>query len=357
VTPALGEALRRSGAVIDPASSRPFHFGDAGGELRAAVEACALAERSDLGRVRATGADVLDLLHRLSTKAVRDLVPGTGSSTVLTTSKGRIVERLFVHRLGPEGVLLVTGPGGASGAIAHLDRYTFSEQTGLEDVTGSWCQLALVGPRAAQALRAAGISVPPPAGSASDEAAGIALHVLGEDGDSVAGFSVVTDARHAARLWTLLEDAVARAGGGPAGELALEAWRVLRGLGRRGRELTEEHNPLEAGLWDAVDFDKGCYVGQEVVARLRTYDKVARAVKGFVLPPGAEVPSPGTPIFDGSRRVGEVTSALVPPGRLCPVVLGYVKRDAAEAGTELRLGEAATAPLATVRDLPFGRTA
>ena len=106
--------------------------------LRAALERCALADRSILPRILATGPDLLDLLHRLSTNAVKDLEPGEGRATVLTTPKGRIAHRLAVHRLPDAGVLLVGGTGGAGAVLEHFRRFTFAEQLGLSDVTDSW---------------------------------------------------------------------------------------------------------------------------------------------------------------------------------------------------------------------------
>jgi folate-binding protein YgfZ len=328
---------------------------DAAGELRAALDACAVVNRSGLARVRATGPDLLGLLHRLSTKAVKDLAPGQGRSTVLTTNKGRIVARLFVHHLGEPGVLLCGGAGDAGRIIAHLDKYTFAEQTGFEDASASWCQVALVGPRAHDALRESGLPPVEPGQTASGSLGDLAVHVLGQDGDSEHGVSVVAASEDFAPVWSALVEAAEAHGGRPLGAQAAEARRVLLGLPAAGRELTEEHNPLEAGLWGAVDFDKGCYVGQEVVARLNTYDKVSRVLRGFVLEPGDPVPEPGTRLLAGERRVGVLTSALVPPGRRAPVALGYVKRDHADPGTELRPDRPGAAPL-RVHALPLADT-
>jgi folate-binding protein YgfZ len=106
---------------------------------------------------------------------------------------------------------------------------------------------------------------------------------------------------------------------------ALEAWRILRGLPSPGHELTGDHNPLEAGLRDAVSFTKGCYVGQEVVARLNTYGKVARAIIRLELESGAPVPVQGAAIVHRGSTIGAVTSATLPPGRKAPVAIAYVK--------------------------------
>jgi len=331
----LHETLARDGARFTDGSPVPVDYGDPRAELRSALETCGVAVRSDLGRIRAAGPDILDFLHRMSTADLRSLTATRGRPTVLTTAKGRIVERLFVHHLGSEGVLAIGGPGSASRVIAHLERFVFSEVLGLSDVTGAWAQLVLVGPLARAAAERAGLTPPGDYDSLSAEIAGVSVHVLGHDGLSKSGVSVVVPGAGADIVWRCLLEAASALGGSPMGAAASAAWRILSGLPESGAELTEDYNPLEAGLWDAVSFDKGCYVGQEVVARLRTYDKVTRDLRGFVFRAGAAPPSPASPVIAESRRVGELTSAVVPPGSRAAVGMGYVKRGTAEPGAEV----------------------
>jgi folate-binding protein YgfZ len=349
--PALRKAMLQSGAALNGDASEPPHFGDAAAELRAALNRCALVDRSALGRVLATGPDFLDLLHRLSTADVKRLQPGQGVPAVVTSPKGRIVERIFVHHLGREGQLLVTGPGGAARTIDHLNRFTFSEQTGLADVSDAACQLALIGPAAGEALDAAGLGRPERCGSLRATLEGVEMTVLGEDGLGCEGYSVVAGTTHAGALWRLLARAAQSNGGLAAGTQAAESWRVLQGLPASGFELNDHYNPLEAGLRDAVSFSKGCYVGQEVIARLDTYDKVARSLCGLELEPGRGVPPPGAALFVDDRNVGELTSAVRPPGWPYPVALAYVKRKSAAETVAVRWERGAMD--ARVVKLPF----
>jgi folate-binding protein YgfZ len=349
----LRDILLRSGATLDGTSHQPLHFGDREAELRAALECCAIVDRSDLARVLATGPDALDLLHRLSTGDVKNLEAGQGRPTVVTTAKGRIVERLFVHRLGDRGVLLVGGPGGSQKIIEHLDRFTFAEQTGLTDVTIEWCQLALSGPRAAEALEAGGFERPEPYESVEIDFEGGSALVVGEDGLSGDGYSMLVPRQMAGSMWQSLNLACSKCGGRPVGSLAAESWRILRGLPVAGHELTEDYNPLEAGLGEAVSFDKGCYVGQEVVARLNTYDKVSRSLVGLILAEGSEAPPPHAPLFFREHEVGRVTSSAIPPGWPNPIALAYLKRKIAEPGIELNVGASEGELVATMTRLPF----
>jgi len=349
----LHQVLLRSGAIIDGASRLPLQFGEPEAELRAALRECALVDRSDLGRIVASGPDLLDLLHRLSTGAVRGLAPGHGATTVLTTAKGRIVERLFVHHLRVGEVLLVGGPRSAGRVMDHLRVYTFAERTGLEDRTETLYQLAVLGPAAGAALQAAGLEAPEPHGNLEVEFEGRTIHVLGQEGWSSEGFSVLVPREAAGSIWQSLNLAVGSVGGRAAGSLAAEAWRVLRGLPAAGHELTDEYNPLEAGLRSAVSFDKGCYVGQEVVARLNTYDKVSRVLVGFVLPAEAQLPARDLPLYFQDAEVGRLTSAVLPPGWPHPVALGYLKRRVAEPGVEVTVGAPDSKLLARMSALPF----
>jgi folate-binding protein YgfZ len=293
--------------------------------LDAAERACAVADRSDLGRLIAAGPDLLSLLHRLSTADLKDLRPGEGRETVITSAKGRIVERLFVHHLGDDGVLLVAGPAGGPRVLAHLRRFTFAEDTGLSDVTEATCALALIGPGWAEAARKLGVPRIEPFGASAIDLSGIHAHAVRTNGFDADGLLVIAPRADEERVRSALVEAAAAEGGGAIDAETLEAWRILHGLPAAGHELTEERNPLEAGLRGAVSFTKGCYVGQEVVARLNTYDKVARTLVTLELEPGAPVPARGAAVVLGGTVIGEVTSALRPPGRRAPVALAYVK--------------------------------
>jgi folate-binding protein YgfZ len=330
-----------------------LHFGQPAEELRAAREGCVLVDRSDLGRLLATGPDLLDLLHRMSTADLQALEVGGGRPTALLTPKGRIIQRVFVHHLGETGVLSVTGPGGAGKTAAHLERFTFREKTGLADVTATWSHLVLCGPAAAETARAAGLVVPEPMGAREAELAGVGVHLLASDGLSPDGFSIVVPGRGAVAVWEALAEAVRGREGRCTGDEVVEAVRVLRGLPENGRELTEDRNPLEAGLQSAVSFTKGCYVGQEVVARLRTYDKVSRTLRGVVGAPGSHAPEAGAALFEADSEVGTVTSALVPPGHRAPIGLAFLR---SRSGEIARVGTSPSEATLEVVDLPFGET-
>ena len=162
---------------------------------------------------------------------------------------------------------------------------------------------------------------------------------LGHDGNSPDGYSVLVPREQAGSLWQQLVLAVSKTDGRPAGELALEVARVRSGIPAAGTELTDSYNPLEAGLRSAVSFDKGCYIGQEVVARLNTYDKVSRRLVGMVIPADALTVAGETPLYRGDKQAGVITSVAGLKG-VETVALGYTKTRIADIGDTVQLGSA-----------------
>lgn len=279
-----------------------------------------------------TGADSLDLLHRLSTQDLRHVAPGQGAQTVLASDKGRIVDLLTVYRF-PEHLLLVTAPGNQGAVLAYLDKYTISEDSQAADVTAATAMLALVGPEAEAVLgKAAGRMV-----------AGMALH---QHAQATVRGREVTLARAAlpagggyvvlcgSDALAAVRDALLTGGAMEIGAAAYEALRIEAGIPAFGAELGEEHNPLEAGLESCISFSKGCYIGQEVIARLDTYQKVQRRLVALRLPAGP-APAAGTPLLHEGAIVGGVTSSAQAPGQVAPVAMAYVRTKWAAAGTRL----------------------
>jgi aminomethyltransferase len=296
--------------------------------------------RGQEGRLRAVGRDRLDLLHRMSTNELTNLAVGEARPTVLTTPIARIVDQLWVLNRG-ETVLCLTGPGRATAVRRWLAGYIFyNDKVKFEDVSAELCQLGLFGARAAAIAEA----LQPGAAALADN------HFL-DDGELLVwrgrplagdGFTVIAPAARQAALW---QQALA-AGAVPAGEAAYQLLRLEAGQAANP-ELTEDYIPLEANLWPAVNFHKGCYIGQEIIARMESRGKLARRLVGLRLtapvPAGAEVR-----VTADGPVMGTITSAGQLPG-LGAVALAYLKTAAAEPGAHVLAGEVT----GTVADLPF----
>lgn len=353
--PTFRHALLAAGAHFDPEGEEVREFESAARELAAAFETCALVDRSTLTRLRATGGDGLALLQRLSTADLREVTAGHGAQTILTSPKGRVIERLFLHHMGEAGLVCVAGRSVGARLIEHLTRFTFHEDARWTDETPATCQFSLVGPGVTEVLAKLGSPRPEPGGSAPFNGEMGPATILGTDGTSWHGVSFLCDRALAVALWSQLRTAVRSVGGCPAGSLAWESWRVMRGLPESGGELNETANPLEVGLREAISFAKGCYVGQEVIARLNTYDKVSRTLVGVEGVLGDPRHVVGARLSLEGTEVGQVTSAVHPPDRETVIGLALIKRWVLEGTVDLSVDlDGGARPIRLV-SLPFPR--
>ena len=349
-TTPLHAAQAKAGAVFASFDGwyLPRAFGDWSREYAAAREGAAVVDRSNFGRLRITGADALDLLNRLSTNNLIDLGPGEGASTVLTTNKGRIIDLLLVARMGDE-LLVVTSPGAAEKVVEWIDLYTFGEDIAVQDVTEETALLSVVGPSAGDLLgssvRSLGLY-----GACEIDIEGVLVRAVRTDAFGTTGYYILAPASQAEEAW----DALARMGAVPMGEDAAETLRVEQGVPRYGRELGEEFNPLEAELLSSISFDKGCYIGQEVVVRLNTYDKVQKRLVGVALDSGE--PEPEARLEVDGKEVGFLTSVVDSPLLGHPLALGYVRRGYSEAGQEVDVRFQGRLSKGRMVELPIARS-
>jgi len=201
--------------------------------------------------------------------------------------------------------------------------------------------IAVLGPKAQDVLAKAGVPIqdlaPLQVEDAVWQGAGISV-VAREQG----GFELWLAPVHAAKIW----DALIAAGAAPVGTDAFECWRIARGIPEYGKDLRQRDLPQETGQDSALNFSKGCYVGQEIVERIRSRGAVHRQFTGFEIEGPA--PAAGTKVQVGDKELGEITSvATLPAGRT--IALGYIRREAGAPGTSVRVGECG----ARVAGLPF----
>ena len=327
----------------------PDSFGDPTAEYRAAKEGVALLDRSYAGRFRVTGKDALDLLNRLSSNKMEELPAGTGIGTILPTNKGRVIDLLHVFA-GEDHLLLFTSPQTRERVAEWIDLYTFLEEVSLEDVTESTAMLSLLGHQAPKLLETAlgvsvaglelyaSITVPIDGGEAT---------LLRTDPLRTPGYDLLLPAQQAPELWKSL--AAPSSGAVPIGEATFDLLRIEAGVPRYGWEISEAVNPWEADLQEYINFEKGCYIGQEVILRLNTYKKVQKHLMALIFSQDAQV-ALGDKLYGGEDEAGMVTSVAQRPTTGEVLGLGLVKRAFAAPETELRLGE--TGSTATVKDLP-----
>ena len=294
--------------------------------------------------VRVTGPDRVSFVQGMVTQDVEGLPLGAVADAALLTAKGAMVADARVVKRADD-LLLLTEPGYGAVVLGALERFLISEDAELSDATADFGQLSLVGP-GAEALATRALNLGPLAGAAlrpfdARGATGWAL----PQGLLLPGVDLLVPAEALGAVF----DRFLESGATPVGFEALEVLRVERGTPRFGADMDERTIPLEAGLQRALHYQKGCYIGQEVIARATFRGHVNRTLVGLRFGAGS-TPAPRTELFTGERRVGWVTS-VVQSARLGSIGLGYAHRDLAHPGTELSL--AAGAGTARIDVLPF----
>lgn len=319
-------------------------------------EHAAVADGQDRTLLEVRGERALETFGGLVTQHVEALPEGRAAYAFMLTARGRPVAEMRVLRPpGPgadEQRLLLDLPTTCrEQAEEHFGRYlpprlaTVSER---EDLV----RLTVLGPEADPVLQAVldGVELPPSPLDVVSTGEPPAIIVRREP-ETGAGHDLYLPAAEAAEAWEALVEAAEAVGGGPAGLEARETLRVELGIPLYGREISLEVLPQETGQTGrAVSFDKGCYTGQEVVARIHYRGKVNRHLRGLRLPAGDALPERGVPLFEGERERGSVTTAVRSP-REGPIALAYVRREV-DPGSEVALG-ARDGPPAGVVELPF----
>ncbi|MGQ9547910.1 MAG: CAF17-like 4Fe-4S cluster assembly/insertion protein YgfZ [Roseiflexus sp.] len=310
-----------------------------------ALERAVIADERTAGRIFMRGRDRAALLHRLSTNDIERLKPGEGTLTVLTTPIGRIIDLLTVHALD-DALLVVTSPDQGPSVFGHLRRNLFfNDQVTLEAAGRTHGQLALYGPQAAHLIaELTGAAVDLPLhGITTTVIAGVNLLMARRKPIGGDGFTLYVPSEG----YDTVRAALLAAGAMPIDGETLDVLRIEQGYGTFGRELSQEYIPLETGLLDAVSFSKGCYVGQEIIARMESRGRLAKRLCGLRL--SQPVASPAKLVCDG-RDAGDLTSAAVSP-RFGPVALAYVRTAYTASGTVV--GVEGTEATGRVVELPM----
>lgn len=291
------------------------------------------------------------------TNDIEALSPGHGCYAAYLTAQGRMIADLWVYELG-DVMLLAMGAEVTATVLAKLDQFIFSEDVQVGDVTETFASVVLVGPDASECLSRVvddGVraSALPEHGNFRSTFRGEAAIVLQVSDPGVPGYEVMVDANAIAAL----RAACLETGAVLVDDEAAEALRIEGGMPLFHRDMDENTIPLEAGIEArAISHTKGCYVGQEVIVRVRDrgHGRVARRLMGLALE-SSDVPAPGAVITADAREVGHVTSGTYSPSLGAAIALAYLHRDFVEAGTRVNVGPT----LAAVTPLPFvpsGRT-
>jgi tRNA-modifying protein YgfZ len=331
----------------------PAHYTSAAAEFLAAQKA-AIMDRSFAGKLRVLGKDRESLLHRLTTNEMRHLKSGEGVVNIFTNAKGRVVDvvEMFMEE---DSIFMLTTPERAKQVKEWIEKYTFIEDVRCEDITSQYGVIAVFGEESVKFLRQS-------LGWEVDDLPMQHARPLTWDGKNFivhrsgaitpVQFNLIAPVAEMAKLW---EQAMAYAT--PIGYAAYEMLRIHRGQPAVGKEITEEYNPHEVGLHPFINFEKGCYIGQEVIARLDSYQKVQRQLMGVALEidEASALPTFDTsvPIYSGEQLIGQLTSACFSPERGQGIGLAVVRKQFAESTEPVQVRWPERGVAGRLQPLPF----
>jgi len=318
------------------------------GEFEALRSGCGLFDLSSRARIALSGSDRVRWLNGMVTNNIRDLQVGHGVYAFLLNPQGHILGDLYAYNRG-ESLLVDTDHSQLQRILATFDHYIIMDDVEVANLSGEITGIGITGPTAGAILRASGFDVSDLQAPQFADLAwkNIGITVVRSHNQSVESYE----------LWVapanldLLREALVRAGARPVGAAALELFRVACGIPRYGQDIRERDLPQETGQQRALHFSKGCYIGQEIVERIRSRGSVHRKFTGFAVQGPA--PVAGAKLQADGRDVGEITSLASFPAKSGQApswrALGYVRREIA-AGKTVTSGESQL----IVTDLPFG---
>jgi folate-binding protein YgfZ len=333
-------------------------YGDFSGEYRRLRESVGLLDLTARARLCLTGADRQGFLHGQITNDVNALRVGDGCYAALVTAKGKMISDLTIYRLEAE-ILLDLEPGMGATVASRLERYIISEDVQVIDAGPAYGLLSLRGPLAArvatQAIGAGHLPTGPMKIQALSHPSFGEIYVADQPRMGLSGFDLYAPAETLQAAAEALRELAVEAGGGLCGFRAAELARMEAGIPRFGVDMDQSNLPPEAGLDScAVSYRKGCYIGQEVLNRIRTQGQVAKALRRLRLADDlATLPEKGDALLHDGKEVGHITSAVASPRFKANIAFGYLRREVNAVGTLLRLRGASGESEVRVAGLPF----
>ncbi len=342
-----GEGLGAAGVGDYRGATTAARFGDPQAEFAALRGGCGVYDLGFRAKISLTGGDRVRWLNGMVTNNIRDLSVDQGAYAFLLNPQGHILGDLYAYNRG-DSITVNTDRGQEEKILATFDHYIIMDDVEVTNLSEQLTALGIGGPKSREVLAAAGFATPEMQAlqvqSVMWQGTECTL-VRGEESES-ASYEIWVAPGSVRQLW----DALLAAGAMAAGFEALELQRIVSGVPRYGVDIRERDLPQETEQARALNFNKGCYVGQEIVERIRSRGAVHRKFTGFV----ADGPIPiaaGTRILAGEKEVGEITSTSCVQlnGRGKTVALGYIRREVGVPGREVTIGTAK----ATVVQLPI----
>ena len=351
----LNDTHQAEGAVFGESSGWlvPLRYGDPMAEHRAVMGATGLLDRSMVGKVVVTGRDRATFLQGMLSNDIKALQPGQGCPAAFLDAHGKVVSLLAVYVL-EDRILLELPAGSTDKFLQTIDKFLISEKAYFEASDDGYVVLSVQGPGAEKALAdlAGAPLAAEPYSHQEVSIAGEPVRIVRRSHAASPGFDCWAAAAHGPALWKALREA----GGAPVGAEATEVLRVEAGIPAFGADVDENLILPETRLDQLVSYTKGCYIGQETVARVKYRGHVNRGLSGLVVE-GKEVPTSGDVVLAEDKEVGRVTSAVHSIALGKPIALGYVRREHFEPGSAVAVRVRDQLVPARVVELPFVKSA
>ncbi|XTZ11186.1 MAG: YgfZ/GcvT domain-containing protein [cyanobacterium endosymbiont of Rhopalodia yunnanensis] len=295
---------RQSEIIRTKDETRINSFGNADEGFETAYNGAVICDRSHWGLLKLTGDDRLRFLHNQTTNNINKLKPGLACDTVFVNSTGRMIDLVTAY-VTNDSILILVSPNRRHFLMEWMDKYIFPmDKVKITDISEKNIVFTLIGSECTSFLKEGGINglaELPPESHCLTTMGEASMRVAVGSGLAIPGYTLIIPTDQAKTVWEQL----IQLGIIPIGDRVWEKLRIRQGRPVCDQELTEDYNPLEAGLWRAISFDKGCYIGQETIARLNTYKGVKQRLWGVKL---SQEILPGTPVIADGKKVGILTS-------------------------------------------------
>jgi folate-binding protein YgfZ len=329
----------------NPASPVP-DYGNVRAEFAALLSSCGISDLRARTKIALTGGDRVRWLNGMVTNNIRDLAAGHGVYAFLLSPQGHILGDLYAYNRG-DSILIDSDESQSDKLLATFDRYIIMDDVEVANISDKLSVVGIAGPKAREVLRAVGFAMSElePLQSVDVDWQNVPVTVVRGDNPSVESFELWLGPDQVTPLW----NALTKAGATLVGTTALELLRIAAGIPRYGQDIRERDLPQETEQQRALHFSKGCYIGQEIVERIRSRGNVHRKFTGFEV--RGALPAVGTKIQVDGRDIGEITSAASLPlaGGERLVALGYIRREIATPGRQFQVGSTQV----SVAALPF----
>lgn len=295
---------------------------------------------STRGKIRVTGQDRARLLHAMSTNDIKNLQPGKGMYAFFLDTKGRILVDTYIYNFG-ESLLLDTEPETGGKLRDHLNKYIIADDVHLRGETAEWTAIGLEGPASIAAAVELGVSVPDTEYAIRDYGSGFAAHVASTGPQGIRIFLPLVESDQFVQRLTAA--GIPQANAGDARTV-----RIENGKPRYGEEISDRYLVHETQVIHAVHFNKGCYLGQEIVERVRSRGQVHRLLTSVRIQTDTPL-APGTKLLANGETVAEIASAAFSPALGEVVALAYVRSHALQNRPEMTVAETEPAVRAFIR--------